>query len=179
MTDRWGIWMRFFAFILLLFTASGCMQLTLEKEVRYIAERTVSELPLSKKYSETVQRYRQRVDDPEAVPLIDVGEVVNDTDCADLNIGVLKDIFEEVLSESSSVALTAALDPAISRENNLRRQCMPDERGMLKAPLLRAVIRISTHPKDGGLFTRQKRYISVKIVECHRGTLVWRCGKRF
>ena len=95
------------------------------EEFREIAIASVRSATTSSKFNSFLRKYRKEMNDPDAIPVLKLDRVVNDTDDPDLNVTEMTDMINEALLNCEMVEVTMAEGVGRSNAIAASRESMP------------------------------------------------------
>ena len=153
------------------------------EEFREIAIASVKSATTSGKFNSFLRKYRKEMNDPDAIPVLKLDRVVNDTDDPDLNVTEMTDMINEALLNSEMVEVTMAegvgRSNAIAASRELENddnfdQSTVAQRGTLQAA--RLVLRpkvISNTVTDNGTRAVVRTFV-LEMGDIKTGLLMWK-----
>lgn len=157
------------------------------EEFREIAIASVKSATTSGKFNSFLRKYRKEMNDPDAIPVLKLDRVVNDTDDPDLNVTEMTDMINEALLNSEMVEVTMAegvgRSNAIAASRELENddnfdQSTVAQRGTLQAA--RLVLRpkvISNTVTDNGTRAVVRTFV-MEMADVKTGLVMWKYTKQ-
>ncbi|MBE6379411.1 MAG: hypothetical protein E7047_00595 [Lentisphaerae bacterium] len=157
------------------------------EEFREIAIASVRSATTSSKFNSFLRKYRKEMNDPDAIPVLKLDRVVNDTDDPDLNVTEMTDMINEALLNCEMVEVTMAEGVGRSNAIAASRELENDEnfdqstvaqRGTLQAA--RLVLRpkvISNTVTDNGRRAVVRTFV-MEMADVKTGLVMWKYTKQ-
>ncbi len=157
------------------------------EEFREIAIASIQSAMSNAKFTTFLRKYRQEMNDPDAIPVLKLDRVVNDTDDPDLNVTEMTDMLNEALLNAGKVDVTMAegvgRSSAIAASRDLEYdenfdQSTVAQRGTLQAA--RLVLRpkvISNTTSDSGRRAVVRTFV-MEMADVKTGLLMWKYTKQ-
>lgn len=157
------------------------------EEFREVAIAAVRSATTSPKFSSFLRKYRLEKKDPDAIPVLKLDRVINDTDDPDLNVTEMTDMINEALLNSGHVEVTLAEGVGRTQAIAASRELENDEnfdqstvaqRGTLQAA--RLVLRpkvISNTVSDDGRRAVVRTFV-MEMADVKTGLVMWKYTKQ-
>lgn len=157
------------------------------EEFREVTAAAVSSAMTNAKFAAFMRKYKKEMNDPDAIPVLKLDRVINDTDDPDLNVAEITDMLNEALLNAGQVDVTLAEGTdktnAIADSRNLSRDANFDQSTVAKRGTLQAA-RLVLRPKvlsntirDGGK-TAVVRTFVMEMADIKTGLLMWKYTKQ-
>ena len=124
------------------------------EEFRQVAVAAVNSAMTNARFNTFLRKYKKEQNDPDAIPVLKLDKVVNDTDDPDLNVGEMTDMINEALLNAGKVDVTMAEGTGRSKAIAASRDLEDDEnfdqktvarRGTLQAARLVLRPKVTSH----------------------------------
>lgn len=157
------------------------------EEFREVAIAAVNGAMTNAKFTAFLKRYKNEMNDPDAIPVLKLDRVVNDTDDPDLNVSEMTDMLNEELLNAGKVDVTmaegAGRSQAIAASRDLEYddnfdQSTVAQRGTLQAA--RLVLRpkvISNEVRDGDRKAVTRTFV-MEMADIKTGLIMWKFTKQ-
>ena len=157
------------------------------EEFREVAIAAVNGAMTNAKFTAFLKRYKNETNDPDAIPVLKLDRVVNDTDDPDLNVSEMTDMLNEELLNAGKVDVTmaegAGRSQAIAASRDLEYddnfdQSTVAQRGTLQAA--RLVLRpkvISNEVRDGDRKAVTRTFV-MEMADIKTGLIMWKFTKQ-
>lgn len=157
------------------------------EEMRQVAVAAVNGAMTNVKFTAFLRKYKKEKNDIDAIPVLKLDRVINDTDDPDLNVAELTDMLNEALLNAGKVDVTMAegvgRTKAIAASRNLEDDDNFDQntvaqRGTLQAA--RLVLRpkvISNTVNDGSRKTVVRTFV-MDMADIKTGLIMWKFTKQ-
>lgn len=157
------------------------------EEFREVAIAAVNGAMTNAKFTAFLKRYKNEMNDPDAIPVLKLDRVVNDTDDPDLNVSEMTDMLNEELLNAGKVDVTMAegtgRSQAIAASRDLEYddnfdQSTVAQRGTLQAA--RLVLRpkvISNEVRDGDRKAVTRTFV-MEMADIKTGLIMWKFTKQ-
>lgn len=120
------------------------------EEMRIVAREAIRAAMTNVKFKTFLRRYKREMKDNDAIPILKLDRVVNDTDDPDLNVDELTDMLNEALLNAGIVDVTmaegAGLSTAIANSREIENDDNFDQKTVAQRGTLQAA-RIVLRPK--------------------------------
>ncbi|MBP5671780.1 MAG: hypothetical protein J6X49_05285 [Victivallales bacterium] len=156
-------------------------------ELRDVAREAINGALTNPRFKAFLASYKAEKNDPNAIPVMKLSAVRNDTDDPDLKIGQLTDLLEEALINSGIVDVSkvegADLDASIGRSRDLEDDDNFDQKTVAQRGTLVAA-RIALRPKVISSEVREGRTIDVtrtfvlEMIDIKTGSVMWKFTKQ-
>ena len=156
-------------------------------EFRTVAKEAIGSALTNPKFQKFLSDYKAEMNDPNAIPVMKLTQVKNDTDDPDLKIGQLTDLLEEALINSGIVDVSkvegADLEVAIGNSRELENDDNFNQNTVAKRGTLEAA-RIALRPKVISDETRDGRVRDVtrtfvlEMIDIKSGKVMWKFTKQ-
>lgn len=157
------------------------------EEMREVTAAAVNSAMSNAKFNTFLKKYKQEKNDIDAIPVVKLDWVVNDTDDPDLNVSEITDMINEALINAGKVDVTLAEGTdstatiALSRE--LKNDANFDQSTVAKSGTLQAA-RLIFRPKitsnivtDGGKKVIVRTFV-MDMADIKTGLVMWRYTKQ-
>ena len=157
------------------------------EEMRQVAVAAIQGAMTNAKFPAFLQQYKKERKDPDAIPVLKLDPVVNDTDDPDLNVAELTGMLNEALLNAGKVDVTMAEGADRSDAFNASRDLEYDRnfdqktvarRGTLQAA--RLVLRprvISNEVRDGDRKAVTRTFV-MDMADVNTGLILWKFTKQ-
>ncbi len=157
------------------------------EEMRQVAIAAVNGAMTNVKFTTFLRKYKKEMNDVDAIPILKLDRVVNDTDDPDLNVDEMTDMLNEALLNAGKVDVTMAEGAGRSKAIAASRDLEDDEnfdqktvaqRGTLQAA--RIVLRpkvISNTVNDGGKKAVVRTFV-MDMADIKTGLIMWKYTKQ-
>lgn len=157
------------------------------EEFREVAVAAVNNAMSNAKFTAFLRKYKNEMKDVDAIPVLKLDKVINDTDDPDLNVTEMTDMINEALLNAGKVDVTLAegvgRTQAIAASRDLENdenfdQSTVVQRGTLQAA--RLVLRpkvISNTVSDGGKKAVVRTFV-MEMADIKTGLLMWKYTKQ-
>ena len=157
------------------------------EEMRQVAVAAVNGAMTNAKFTAFLRKYKREMKDPDAIPVLKLDKVINDTDDPDLNVGELTDMLNEALLNAGKVDVTMAEGAGRTKSIGASRDLEDDDnfdqktvakRGTLQAA--RLVLRpkvISNTVRDGNRKAVVRTFV-MDMADIHTGLTMWKFTKQ-
>jgi len=157
------------------------------EEFRQIAAASVQSALNSPKFNTFLRKYRTEMKDPDAIPVLKLDKVVNDTDDPDMNVTEMTDMINEALLNAGKVDVTLAegvgRTSSIAASRDLENDENFDQKTVAKRGTLQAarlVLRpkvISNTVSDGDRRAVVRTFV-MEMVDIKTGLVMWKYTKQ-
>ena len=157
------------------------------EEMRQVAVAAIQGAMTNAKFTAFLQKYKKEMKDPDAIPVLKLDPVVNDTDDPDLNVAELTGMLNEALLNAGKVDVTMAEGADRSDAFNASRDLEYDRnfdqktvvrRGTLQAA--RLVLRprvVSNEVRDGDRKAVTRTFV-MDMADVNTGLILWKFTKQ-
>lgn len=157
------------------------------EEFRIVTRAAVNEAMSNVKFNNFLKQYKKEKNDIDAIPVLKLDRVINDTDDPDLNVDEITDMLNEALLNAGKVDVTMAegtgKSNAIADSRNLQQDANFDQstvaqRGTLQAA--RLVLRpkvISNVVREGDKKAVVRTFV-MEMADIKTGLLMWKFTKQ-
>lgn len=157
------------------------------EEMRQVAIAAVNGAMTNVKFTTFLRKYKKEKNDIDAIPVLKLDRVINDTDDPDLNVGELTDMLNEALLNAGKVDVTMAegvgRSKAIAASRNLEDDDNFDQKTVVQRGTLQAA-RIVLRPKvisntvnDGGRKAVVRTFV-MDMADIKTGLIMWKFTKQ-
>ena len=157
------------------------------EEMRQVAIAAVNGAMTNVKFTTFLRKYKKEKNDMDAIPVLKLDRVINDTDDPDLNVGELTDMLNEALLNAGKVDVTMAegvgRSKAIAASRNLEDDDNFDQKTVVQRGTLQAA-RIVLRPKvisntvnDGGRKAVVRTFV-MDMADIKTGLIMWKFTKQ-
>ena len=153
------------------------------EEMRQIAVLAVRSAMTNPKFNAFLKKYKREMNDPDAIPVLKLDQVINDTDDPGLNVAEMTDMINEELINAGKVDVTmaegAGRTGAIAASRSLEDDDNFDQKTVAKRGTLQAarlVLRprvISNRVTDGGV-RAVTRTFTMEMADIQTGLIMWK-----
>ncbi|MDD3155256.1 MAG: hypothetical protein PHS41_10340 [Victivallaceae bacterium] len=157
------------------------------EEFREVAVAAVRGAMTNVKFTSFLKRYQREMKDPDAIPVLKLDRVINDTDDPDLNVSELTDMLNEELLNAGKVDVTMAEGAGRTKAIGASRKLQDDDNfdqktvaqeGTLQAA--RLVLRpkvVSNEVRDGGRKAVTRTFV-LEMADIKTGLIMWKFTKQ-
>lgn len=157
------------------------------EEFREVAVAAVKGAMTNAKFTAFLRKYKQEMKDPDAIPVLKLDKVINDTNDPDLNVSEMTDILNEELLNAGKVDITMAEGAGRTKAIGASRKLEDDEnfdqktvakKGTLQAA--RLVLRpkvISNEVRDGDRKAVTRTFV-LEMADINTGLIMWKFTKQ-
>ena len=157
------------------------------EEFREVAGAAVQGAMTNVRFKRFLKKYQQEMKDPEAIPVLKLDKVINDTDDPDLNVSEMTDMLNEALLNAGIVDVTmaegAGRTKAIAASRELENDDNFDQKTVAKRGTLQAA-RIVLRPKvisnlvqDGSRKAVTRTFV-MEMADIQTGLIMWKFTKQ-
>ena len=157
------------------------------EETREVTRDAVQNAMTNAKFRTFLEQYKKEMGDPNAIPVLKLDPVINDTDDPDLNVSELTDMLNEALLNAGKVNVSMAegmdRSKSIADSRNLSKdenfdQSTVAQKGTLQAArlLMRPKVTSNLVQSDGKKAV--VRTFVVEIADIKTGLIMWRYTKQ-
>ena len=157
------------------------------EEFRQVAVAAVNSAMTNARFNTFLRKYKKEQNDPDAIPVLKLDKVVNDTDDPDLNVGEMTDMINEALLNAGKVDVTMAEGTGRSKSIAASRDLEDDEnfdqktvarRGTLQAARLVLRPKVTSNTvSDGGKKAVVRTFV-MDMADIHTGLIMWKFTKQ-
>ena len=157
------------------------------EEMRQVTVAAVNGAMTNAKFTAFLRKYKKEMNDEDAIPVLKLDKVVNDTDDPDLNVAEITDMLNEALINAGKVDVTMAegagrtgaiaASRALEDDENFDQKTVA-QRGTLQAA--RLVLRprvISNMVRDGGRKAVTRTFV-MEMADIKTGLIMWKFTKQ-
>ena len=157
------------------------------EEMRQVAIAAVKGAMTNPKFIAFLRKYKQEMNDPDAIPVLKLDRCVNDTDDPDLNVSEITDLLNEELLNAGKVDVTlaegAGRTQAIANSRELENDDNFDQktvakRGTLQAARLVLRPRVTSNSVRDGRRKAVTRTFVLEMADIQTGLLMWKFTKQ-
>lgn len=157
------------------------------EEMRQVTVEAVRGAMTNAKFSAFLRRYKREMKDPDAIPVLKLDRVVNDTDDPDLNVGEMTDMLNEALINAGKVDVTmaegAGRTKAIAASRNLEDDENFDQKtvapkGTLQAARLVLRPKVTSNTVRDGNRKAVVRTFVMDMADIRTGLVMWKFTKQ-
>lgn len=157
------------------------------EEMRQVAVAAVNGAMTNVKFTAFLRKYKKEMNDADAIPILKLDRVINDTDDPDLNVDELTDMLNEALLNAGKVDVTmaegAGRSKAIAASRNLEDDENFDQKTVAQRGTLQAA-RIVLRPKvisntvNNGNQKAVVRTFVMDMADIRTGLIMWKFTKQ-
>lgn len=157
------------------------------EEMRQVAVAAVNGAMTNVKFTAFLRKYKKEMNDADAIPILKLDRVINDTDDPDLNVNELTDMLNEALLNAGKVDVTmaegAGRSKAIAASRNLEDDENFDQKTVAQRGTLQAA-RIVLRPKvisntvNNGNQKAVVRTFVMDMADIRTGLIMWKFTKQ-
>ncbi len=157
------------------------------EEMRQVARAAVNSAMTNVKFTTFLRKYRTEKNDPDAIPVLKLDKVINDTDDPDLNVNEMTDMLNEALLNAGKVDVTlaegAGRTAAVAASRDLEYddnfdQSTVAQRGTLQAARLVLRPRVTSNTvRDGGTKAVVRTFV-MEMADIKTGLVMWKYTKQ-
>jgi len=157
------------------------------EEMRQVTVEAVRGAMTNAKFSAFLRRYKREMNDPDAIPVLKLDKVVNNTDDPDLNVGEMTDMLNEALLNAGKVDVTmaegAGRTKAIAASRNLEDDDNFDQKtvapkGTLQAARLVLRPKVTSNTVRDGNRKAVVRTFVMDMADVRTGLVMWKFTKQ-
>lgn len=157
------------------------------EEMRQVTVEAVRGAMTNAKFSAFLRRYKREMNDPDAIPVLKLDKVVNNTDDPDLNVGEMTDMLNEALINAGKVDVTmaegAGRTKAIAASRNLEDDENFDQKtvapkGTLQAARLVLRPKVTSNTVRDGNRKAVVRTFVMDMADIRTGLVMWKFTKQ-
>ena len=157
------------------------------EEFRIVAKEAIDGALSNPKFMNFLAAYKAEMQNPNAIPVMKLTKVKNDTDDPDLKIGELTDLLSEALLNSGIVDVTIAegadLQTAIAASRNMEmdpnfNQATVAQRGTLQAARIVLCPKVISSEVQDGRTRAVVRTFVLEMGDIKSGLLMWKFTKQ-
>ena len=157
------------------------------EEFRLVAKEAIDGALSNPKFMNVLAAYKAEMQNPNAIPVMKLTKVKNDTDDPDLKIGELTDLLSEALLNSGIVDVTIAegadLQTAIAASRNMEmdpnfNQATVAKRGTLTAARIVLCPKVISSEVQDGRTRAVTRTFVLEMGDIKTGLLMWKFTKQ-
>lgn len=157
------------------------------EEMREVAVAAVRGAMTNVKFTTFLRKYKKEMKDPDAIPVLKLDRVINDTDDPDLNVSELTDMLNEELINAGKVDVTMAEGAGRSKAIAASRALEDDDnfdqktvaqRGTLQAARLVLRPRVISNEVRSGDKKAVTRTFVMDMADIRTGLIMWKFTKQ-
>lgn len=157
------------------------------EEMRQVAVAAVNEAMTNVKFTTFLSKYKKEMNDADAIPVLKLDRVVNDTDDPDLNVDELTDMLNEALLNAGKVDVTMAEGAGRSNAIAASRALEDDEnfdqktvvqRGTLQAARIVLRPKVISNTVNNGDQKAVVRTFVMDMADIKTGLIMWKFTKQ-
>ena len=157
------------------------------EEMREVAVAAVRGAMTNVKFTTFLRKYKKEMKDPDAIPILKLDRVINDTDDPDLNVSELTDMLNEELINAGKVDVTMAEGAGRSKAIAASRALEDDDnfdqktvaqRGTLQAARLVLRPRVISNEVLSGDKKAVTRTFVMDMADIRTGLIMWKFTKQ-
>lgn len=157
------------------------------EEMREVTIAAVNSAMTNPKFISFLNKYKKEKNDPDAIPVLKLDRVINNTDDPDLNVGEITDMLNEALINSGKVDVTmaegAGRTKAIGASRELENDDNFDQSTVAKRGTLQAA-RLVLRPKviSNQVYSDGKKAVTrtfvMDMADINTGLIMWKFTKQ-
>ena len=157
------------------------------EEMRQVTVEAVRGAMTNAKFSAFLRRYKREMNDPDAIPVLKLDKVVNNTDDPDLNVGEMTDMLNEALINAGKVDVTMAEGAGRTKAIAESRTLEDDEnfdqktvapKGTLQAARLVLRPKVTSNTVRDGNRKAVVRTFVMDMADIRTGLVMWKFTKQ-
>lgn len=150
-----------------------------QEEMRQAAQAAVKDVVNDARFAMFLRKYRQEKNDPNAVPILKVDKLYNNTDNPDLYADEMISTFTTSLMKANKIQLTAAEGELRISAIRHTEQAQSGKRVLLQPARLVLRLKISSFTTMQNGKRVSCRNYAFDMADVENGTIVWRFTKQF
>lgn len=157
------------------------------EEMRQVAVAAVNGAMTNVKFTAFLRKYKKEMNDADAIPILKLDRVINDTDDPDLNVDELTDMLNEALLNAGKVDVTMAEGAGRSKAIAASRKLEDDEnfdqktvaqRGTLQAARIVLRPKVISNTVNNGNQKAVVRTFVMDMADIRTGLIMWKFTKQ-